>query len=123
MLRLPLTIAVAVLLSACGGEFGERCSEEKDDCRDDLQCLYIWVVGQEGAAGAGGTRCTTECSSDADCDEGVCGSDRLCVPSCTADSDCLPGSACLAGQCALTCATSDDCKAGTCEAPGGFCSQ
>ena len=121
---LILTLFVA---AGCRGDVGELCDDDRD-CKRGLECGWIVVIGKSGDGapdlGAGGTRCSTPCNSDADCGEGEECQDLYCVPRCdVTDDDCPAGTACLDGACAVTCEEESDCSRGTCIEPGGFCAQ
>src|SRR5688572_24844686 len=88
MSRLPSLLALALLLSTCGGDdddIGKVC-KDATECRMPLMCV------------SGGTlsgTCAASCKDNVECERalgvGYACTDRVCVKSCTKDSDC-PGS-------------------------------
>lgn len=111
------SLAVAVLLSACGGKPEYPACEGDDNCKsqgqvcidkrcvecgNDAQCVKKYGAGATCQA----NRCsvpqkTAECSADGDCKNGNKCRDQKCVDpnTCKADGDCGDGRECLGGLC------------------------
>jgi hypothetical protein len=117
------TLALSLLLAACGGEncadkncqFGvceEGACVNPDSCESSADCLPGY------GCQSGGCRALQACEEDADCPVGVCGGDNICTnPStCEENADCLANSYCAdSGRC-----EPDPCNDVTCEL-GGVC--
>lgn len=73
--------------------FSKECPKGPTDCAG-LTCFKINAVNAQNKT----TFCTAECTTDADCPNGMCGEiggAKLCLKSCSGDPDCANGFACI----------------------------
>ena len=82
-------IALGALATACGAGAPTYagCADEAD-CADQGDACYRLIFDRTDGTTADGNLCTHECTTDADCTDGVClalGGDRVC------QMVCMPG--------------------------------
>ncbi|MEZ4336390.1 MAG: hypothetical protein R3B82_07160 [Sandaracinaceae bacterium] len=95
-------IALGALATACGAGAPTYagCADEAD-CADQGDACYRLIFDRTDGTTADGNLCTHECTTDADCTDGVClalggdpASTFFCAHPCTASVDCYADFVC-----------------------------